>query len=61
MSRQDDFEVRSPLMGSTRARCVGQGLAAREALALMEADGHLERSAVIRVEARRTLEPPSVP
>jgi hypothetical protein len=40
---------------------VGEGLAVREALALTEANGHLERSAVIRVEARRTLEGPSVP
>jgi hypothetical protein len=27
----------------------------------MEADGHFERSAVIRVVARRTLERPSIP
>ena len=28
---------------------------------LAEADGHLKRSAVVRVEARRTLEGPSIP
>jgi hypothetical protein len=39
---------------------MGEDLAALEPLLLAEADGHLERSAVIRVEARRTLERPSV-
>jgi hypothetical protein len=50
-----------PLVGSTRGRGVGEGLAVREALALTEANGHLERSAVIRVEARLTLEGPKRP
>jgi hypothetical protein len=47
-------------MGLARVHGVFKGLAAPEALGLMEADGHLERSAVISVEARRTLERPSV-
>ena len=47
-------------LGPARGRGTGEGLAAREAVALTKANGHLERSAVIRVEARRTLEGPSI-
>jgi hypothetical protein len=48
-------------MGSARGHGVGEEVAEGEALALTEANGHLERSAVIRVEAWRALERPSVP
>jgi hypothetical protein len=70
---EDDKVLRAVLVGMLREADLGVILLDRrevavwakvwrrlEPLLLAEADGHLERSAVIRVEARRTLERPSI-
>ena len=56
-ARRDTARGRAGTLGARSPR--RRGLAAFGAL-LAEADGHLERSAVIRVEARRTIERPHI-